>query len=155
MNPDRPFRVTGTNHTSITVSDLTRSIAFYRDCFGFEVTSRAPRDPARTSRLMNVPGADIEIAYVRAPGHSLELIEYRAPASKSKVEARSCDTGAFHVAFDVDNLEAALAVCRQHGALPVGDMIEVDAGPNTGRRTCFVRDPDGVLIELIQPEPGK
>ena len=62
-----------------------------------------------TSRLMNVPGADIEIAYVRAPGHSLELIEYRAPASKSKVEARSCDTGAFHVAFDVDNLEAALA----------------------------------------------
>ena len=153
MSTQRAFKVTGTNHTSFTVSNLERSIAFYRDCFGFEVTSKAPREPRLTERLMGVPGADIEIAYVRAPGHSLELIEYRAPASRKKVEARSCDTGAFHIAFNVDDLDAALAACRTHGALPLGERITVDAGPNTGRSTCFVRDPDGVLIELIQEAP--
>jgi catechol 2,3-dioxygenase-like lactoylglutathione lyase family enzyme len=157
MYPDShlsTFQVTGTNHTSFTVSNLDRSIAFYRDCFGFEVTSKAPRDPSRTERLMGVPGAHVVIAYVRAPGHSLELIEYLGPESKSKVESRSCDTGAFHIAFNVSDLDAALAACRSHGALPVGDSITVDAGPNTGMRTCFVRDPDGILLELIQV-PGR
>jgi catechol 2,3-dioxygenase-like lactoylglutathione lyase family enzyme len=79
------------------------------------------------------------------------LIEYLSPADRGKVRSRSCDTGAFHVAFNVSDLPAALAACRAHGAQPVGDMIEVDAGPNTGMRTCFVRDPDGILLELIQP----
>jgi catechol 2,3-dioxygenase-like lactoylglutathione lyase family enzyme len=154
MSPDShpsTFRVLGTNHTSFTVSSLDRSIAFYRDCLGFELTSRAPRDPSRTERLMGVPGAHVEIAFVRAPGHTLELIEYRSPADRGKVQSRSCDTGAFHVAFNVSDLAAALAACRAHGSLPVGDTIEVDAGPNTGMRTCFVRDPDGILLELIQP----
>jgi catechol 2,3-dioxygenase-like lactoylglutathione lyase family enzyme len=145
------FKVLGTNHTSLTVSSLDRSLAFYRDCFGFEVTSRAPRDPSRTERLMGVPGAHVEIAFVKAPGHTLELIEYLSPDSRGKVQSRSCDTGAFHLAFNVSDLDAALAACGALGAARVGDIITVDAGPNAGMRTCFVRDPDGILLELIQP----
>ncbi|HUG79544.1 MAG TPA: VOC family protein [Burkholderiales bacterium] len=38
------FRVLGTNHTSFTVSDLERSIGFWRDCLGCELISKAPRD---------------------------------------------------------------------------------------------------------------
>ncbi len=39
------FNVLATNHTSFTVSDLDRTVAFFRDALGFEVTSKAPRDP--------------------------------------------------------------------------------------------------------------
>ena len=39
------FRVLATNHTSFTVSDLDRSIAFFTEALGFEILNRAPRDP--------------------------------------------------------------------------------------------------------------
>lgn len=144
------FRVTGTNHTSFTVSNLDRSIAFFRDCLGFEVTSKAPRKAPLTERVTGIPGAKITVAYVRGPGHSLELIEFHGPASKGKIEARACDTGAFHIAYNVDDLDGALAAVKAYGVLPVAEPITVDGGPNKGARIVFVRDPDGVMLELIQ-----
>ena len=45
------YRVLGTNHTSFTVSSLDRAIGFFRDCLGFQVLNRAPRDPAIVSRI--------------------------------------------------------------------------------------------------------
>jgi catechol 2,3-dioxygenase-like lactoylglutathione lyase family enzyme len=95
------FRVLGTNHTSFTVSNLERTVAFFCDCLGFELISKAPRDPALVSLITGVEGADMVIAFLRAPGHVLELIEYRAPATKGAVKARPCDTGFAHVAFNV------------------------------------------------------
>ena len=71
------FRVLGTNHTSFTVSNLERTLAFWRECLGFELVSKAPRDPALTSRITGVEGADLVIAFLKAPGHTIELIEYR------------------------------------------------------------------------------
>ena len=92
------FKVLATNHTSFTVSDLDRSLAFFRDGLGFEVTSRAPRDPALIQAITGVEGAELSIAYVRGPGHSLELIQYDGPADKGKVTSRPCDTGFAHLA---------------------------------------------------------
>jgi catechol 2,3-dioxygenase-like lactoylglutathione lyase family enzyme len=149
------FRVLSTNHTSLTVSNLDRSIAFFRDCLGFEVTSKAPREAPLTERVTGIPGASITVAYVRGPGHSLELIEFHGPASKGKVKSRACDTGTFHVAYDVDDLDAALAAVKQYDVLPVAAPITVDGGPNKGARIAFVRDPDGIMLELIQAPGAK
>jgi hypothetical protein len=44
------FRILGTNHTSFTVSNLDCSMGFLRDCLGFDLISRAPRDHHRTDR---------------------------------------------------------------------------------------------------------
>jgi catechol 2,3-dioxygenase-like lactoylglutathione lyase family enzyme len=61
------FKVLATNHTSFTVSDLDRTLAFFRDGLGFEVTSKAPRDPALIQAITGVEGAELQIAYVRGP----------------------------------------------------------------------------------------
>ena len=45
------FKVLSTNHTSFTVSDLDRSLAFFREALGFEVTSRAPRSRELAERV--------------------------------------------------------------------------------------------------------
>jgi catechol 2,3-dioxygenase-like lactoylglutathione lyase family enzyme len=144
------FRVLGTNHTSFTVSNLDRSIGFLRDCLRFEVISRGPRDPAIVSRITGVEGAEMTIAFLKAPGHTLELIEYRAPASKGKVDARPCDTGFAHVAFNVDNADAAVAAAAQYGVKPISPPVTIDQGPNKGRKVCYLRDWDGITIELIE-----
>jgi catechol 2,3-dioxygenase-like lactoylglutathione lyase family enzyme len=144
------FRVLGTNHTSFTVSNLDRTVGFFRDCLGFELISKAPRDPALVSRITGVEGADTMIAFLKAPGHTLELIEYRAPASKGAVRARPCDTGFAHVAFNVDDAAAAVAAVERYGVKPVSAPVTIDQGPNKGRKVVYVRDWDGVTLEFIE-----
>ncbi len=144
------FRVIGTNHTSFTVSSLDRSIGFFRDCLGFELISRAPRDPALVSRITGVPGADMEIAFLRGPGHTIELIEYKGPAQRGRIEARPCDTGFAHVAFNVDDVEAAVAAAKPYQVNPIAPPVAINAGPNKGRKVVYLRDWDGVTVELIE-----
>jgi catechol 2,3-dioxygenase-like lactoylglutathione lyase family enzyme len=144
------FKVLATNHTSFTVSDLDRSLAFFRDGLGFEVTSRAPRDPALIQAITGVEGAELSIAYVRGPGHSLELIQYDGPADKGKVTSRPCDTGFAHLAYDVDNIDAAIATSANYGVRPIGQVTVIDKDPNAGGRVCYLRDQDGVTIEFIE-----
>lgn len=144
------FKVLATNHTSFTVSDLNRSLAFFRDGLGFEVTSVAPRDPALIQAITGVEGAALNIAYVRGPGHSLELIQYDSPADKGQVVARPCDTGFAHVAYDVDDIDAAVATAADYDVRPIGKVTVIDKGPNAGGRVCYLRDPDGVTIEFIE-----
>jgi len=144
------FRVVSTNHTSFTVSDLDRSIAFFRDALGFEVTSKAPRDPALVSAITGVAGADMVIAYVRGPGHSLELIEYKGPADRGRVVSRPCDTGFAHIAFNVDDVDAAVAASAPHGFVPIAAPVAINAGPNKGRKVVYLRDDDGVTVEFIE-----
>lgn len=144
------FKVLATNHTSFTVSDLDRSIAFFRDGLGFEVTSRAPRDPGLIQAITGVEGADLEIAFVRGPGHTLELIEYKKPGDKGQVVPRPCDTGFAHIAFDVDDIDAAIATAEKFAVRPIGQVVVIDKGPNAGGRVCYLRDPDGIAIEFIE-----
>jgi catechol 2,3-dioxygenase-like lactoylglutathione lyase family enzyme len=144
------FKVVGTNHTSFTVSNLERTLGLFRDGLGFEVTSKAPRDVKLTERITGVPGADLLIAFVRAPGHTLELIEYRAPASKGAVKARPCDTGFAHIAFNVDDAQAAVAAVQRYGVKPIAPPVTIDQGPNKGRKVVYVRDWDGITLEFIE-----
>lgn len=144
------FKVLRTNHTSFTVSDLERTVGFFRDCLGFEVTSKAPRDPALIQSITGIDGADLMIAYVRGPDHSLELIQYHGPADRGRVESRPCDVGFAHLAYDVDDIDAAIAAAAAHDVRPIGQVTVIDKGPNAGGRVAYLRDPDGVTIEFIE-----
>ncbi len=145
------FNVLATNHTSFTVSDLDRSIAFFRDALGFEVTSKAPRNPEVVSKITGISGTDMLIAFVRGPGHSLELIQYLGPKEgRGRVRSLPCDVGFSHVAFDVDDIDAAIAAAAKHGVVPVGEVAVIDQGPNAGGRVAYLRDWDGVTVEFIQ-----
>ena len=90
------------------------------------------------------------IAYVRAPGHSIELIQYLRPDCQARPHPRPCDAGFAHLAFDVDNIESAVAAAEDYGVAPIAAPYITDAGPNAGGKVVYLRDPDGITIELIQ-----
>ena len=113
--------------------------------------NRSPRDPAFIERVVAIPGADIEVAYVQAPGHRLELIEYRGPDGRRRVDSRPCDAGFAHIAFDVDDIDAVIAASENAGVRPLGPPQDLDRGPNKGGRVVYTRDADGITIEFIQP----
>ena len=144
------FKIIATNHTSFTVSNLDRTLAFFRDALGFEVTSKGPRSPSLIQAITGVDGAEVLIAYVRGPGHSIELIEYIEPETRSSVRPRPCDTGFSHIAYDVDNIDAAIQAARDHSVEPIGPVVAIDQGPNRGSRVAYLRDPDGITIEFIE-----
>jgi catechol 2,3-dioxygenase-like lactoylglutathione lyase family enzyme len=144
------FSILSFNHTAFTVSDLDRFIPFFCDLLGFELTSRAPRDGRLIGRMTAIDGVEIEIAYVNGPGHRIELIQYQAPAGREVVVPRLCDAGAAHVALDVTGIEALVAASGAYGFTPVGEIIEIDAGPNKGNRVVYLRGPDGITVEYIE-----
>ena len=142
--------VLSTNHTSFTVSDLNRSIAFFRDVLGFTATPKLPRSKSVIQSITGVDEADVMIAYLCGPGHTLELIEYLGPPNRSEVRPRPCDVGFAHIAFDVEDIDAILTLSLEHNVFPIGQVTTVDQGPNQGGKAVYLRDPDGITVELIQ-----
>jgi len=141
--------ITSVNHTSFTVSDLDRSIAFYRDLLGMELISLAGRDPAFVEKVTGIPGANLKVAYLQAPGHRLELIQYFSPPGK-KLELQTNNVGCAHLAFNVDDLPKMYAEMKAKGVHFKSAPQEVSAGPNKGTLTVYFTDPDGITLEFLQ-----
>jgi hypothetical protein len=98
-----------------------------------------------------IAGVDIEIAYVNGPGHRIELIQYKGPSDRAVVVPRLCDSGAAHVALNVKGIEALVAASAAYGFAAVGEIIEIDAGPNRGSKVVYLRGPDGITVEYLEP----
>lgn len=142
-------RILRTNHTSFTVSALERTLAYFTGVLGFETTSIAARDPALIQAITAVPGAELRIAYVRGPDHSVELIEYTGPADRDRFMPRPCDVGFAHLAFDVEGMASLIAALAPFDVHPLGAPVTITNGPNAGRQVVYLRDRDGLTIELI------
>jgi catechol 2,3-dioxygenase-like lactoylglutathione lyase family enzyme len=145
------FRILAADHTGITVVDIERSLAFWRDVLGFELSHRAHQKDELAERITGVIGAEILIAVVKAPGHKIELLEYRAPADrKQQNELRPCDLGAAHIALTVEDLDDLLKTIAASGWKAAGKPQTLTVGPNAGKRVIYVRDPDGATIEFME-----
>jgi catechol 2,3-dioxygenase-like lactoylglutathione lyase family enzyme len=152
-----PFHVLTADHTGITVSNLERSLTFWRDVLGFEPSHTAHQTGEMASEITGVAGAEIKLAVVKAPGgHKIELLEYLAPPQrKPRVDLRPCDVGSVHVALIVDDLEEILSAINASGWKAAGKPQTLQSGPNAGKRVVYVRDPDGTTIEFMQLPAGK
>jgi catechol 2,3-dioxygenase-like lactoylglutathione lyase family enzyme len=149
-----PFRIIAADHTGITVSNLERSLAFWQDVLGFDLSHRAHHTGELASEVTGVPDADISLAVLKGHGHKIELLEYLAPTNRKHVDLRPCDVGSVHVALTVDNLDAVLNVIAASGWKTAGKPQTLKSGPNAGKRVVYVCDPDGTTIELMQPPNG-
>ncbi len=147
-----PFRILAADHTGITVLNLELSLAFWRDVLGFEVSHRAHQTGELAREITGVPGAEISLAVLKAPGgHKIELLEYLAPKDRKHFDLRPCDVGSVHIALTVDNLDAVLQKIAVSGWKAAGKPQTLTTGPNAGKCVIYVRDPDGTTIEFMQP----
>jgi lactoylglutathione lyase len=142
------------NHVGVTVSDLRRSIAFYRDLLGFHVAyERGEVTAEYMPRLVGIPGARLKIAGLDIPGLHLDLLEYIEP--KGAVSAGpTADVGNVHLGFTVDDMWAAYRSLVAAGVRFKSEPISPTVGPNQGGWAVYFVDPDGVTLEMIQrPTP--
>ena len=116
-------------HTCYRITDVDRSVAFY-EALGFEERRRMPIRDEAINVFMGLPG----------DGDRLEL------TYNFGVDSYDVGTGYGHVAVAVDDLEQTLARLKELGIEPEREPYRVREG---GSLLCFVRDPDGYRIELI------
>lgn len=141
--------ITGFNHTSFTVTDIHRSVAFWTEQLGYELASLSPRTGDWQARVTGVPGASLLVAHLYGPGHHMEFIQYLEGGEPAPPPSpgRAC---ASHVCLEVDDIEAVWDRLLAAGATPQGEVTAVDTGPVRGFRAGYLRDPNGIVIELLE-----
>jgi lactoylglutathione lyase len=117
-------------HTCYRIGDIDRSVAFY-SALGFEELRRVPIGSDATNVFLGLPG----------DGARLELT-YNHGVSEYEI-----GTGYGHIAVSAGDLDAALQALAAQGITPEKPPYSVREG---GSRLCFVREPDGYRIELIE-----
>ncbi len=148
--------IAGLLHTGLTVSDLDRSVAFYRDVLGLELVSQWDSAQPYLRSIVGFPDAELRIALLRLPsvaapfGHHIELLEYRSPRGV-RPDARTFNPGNVHVAFVVENLDAAYAELKAKGVRFKSAPVAIDHGRNKGGKAVYFLDPDDITLEFVQP----
>jgi lactoylglutathione lyase len=120
-------------HTCYRILEIDRSVAFY-EALGFNEIRRAPIRDEAVNVFMNLPEDGDE--------PRLELTY-----NNGRTEPYEIGTGYGHIAITTDDLDSTLSELGQQGITPEKPPYTIRAG---GSRICFVRDPDGYRIELIE-----
>jgi catechol 2,3-dioxygenase-like lactoylglutathione lyase family enzyme len=138
-------------HIGICVRDLDRSLRFYRDLLGFRFEHELQVAGEPTDTLLQLRGTDLHAVYLTRDDVRIELLFFASPALAERPVRVMNEPGLTHLSFRVADLDATVAALRDGGVTVIeGTILRF---PEFGAAACFVRDPDGQLIELVQ-SPG-
>jgi catechol 2,3-dioxygenase-like lactoylglutathione lyase family enzyme len=147
------MRLTGLDHVGFSVSSLDRSVAWYSTFLNCGPRLRKTWDVGYMSEVVGYPGCRMECAFWELPGGTvLELIEYLAP-SPGQVDLETYNVGNAHLCLVSDDLDAEYTRLKDIAEFRSPAPVAIPYGPYEGGRVCYLRDPDGISIQLIQLPP--
>ena len=153
--------ITGIHHFSFSVTNLDKTIEFYNKILGLTVQSRGRNkyDTLGTALFGTNWGieqtqADLELAFIKLGDSRIEFIEYKDPKAKPYHKNPSI-AGSAHLAFRVDNIEEVRRKMEAAGVefhSPINSFREEGKGE---MRWCYFRDPDDIVLELVQQDENR
>jgi catechol 2,3-dioxygenase-like lactoylglutathione lyase family enzyme len=144
--------IRGCDHIGIQVRDVERSARFYEEHLGFERVERWSLSHPYVQRVVGYhPDVTLEIALLTIPGSDLflEILEYR-DVDKTPVDPATANPGTAHFCLFVDDLDRLHAELTAKGVEFVSDVQTPTWGPNEGGRLVYMKDPDGIRVELVE-----
>jgi len=138
-------------HIGICVTDLERSLRFYRDLLGFQHEHELAVEGEPTDTLLRLRGVRLRAVYLQRDGVRIELLHYGSPPAPAPRSRPMNEPGLTHLSFRVADMDATLAALRAAGERVLDETVI--RFPEVGSAACFIVDPDQQLIELVQT-PG-
>jgi catechol 2,3-dioxygenase-like lactoylglutathione lyase family enzyme len=136
-------------HVGIVVDDLAAATTFFVE-LGLEPQGEWQIEGDVVDGVVGLEGVRTENVMMKTPdGHGhLELTKFHAPPARDGHRQAPANTlGIRHLAFSVDDLDAAIAGLRAHGAELVGQVERYE----DSYRLCYIRGPEGIVVELAEP----
>lgn len=148
------------DHIGFTVPNLNQAIAFFREHFDFELGYEfgpfASDDDWMTQHLNVDARAQItKIAVMSAKGINLEIFEYADNIERRHEAPNNADIGGHHLAFYVDDMDAAVAYLKEQGIKVLGEPSVMTDGPTAGESWVYFMAPWGMQLELVSYPNGK
>lgn len=136
------------HHTALSVRDLEESIGFYRNMLGMTLEWRIDhRKSEALEKVIGLRNVDVSYAMLGGWGGRIELFQYHSPEGKPYPPDKPVsDKGITHIAFQVEDIDGL------HEKL-VGHGVRFNSPPQVireGVKACYLYDPDGIILELIQ-----
>lgn len=137
------------NHVGVSVSNLERSLGFYRDLLGLEVLIHRPFEGERYEKILGLKGVKGKVAFLKSKsgGLQIELFEFAHPAPKPADAARPvCDQGITHFCIEVQDIEGEYARLKAAGVAFHCPPLDFSGQA----KATYGRDPDGNVFELLE-----
>lgn len=139
-------------HTNLIAEDWRALSNFYQQLFG--CTPVPPERDYKGEKLeagSGIPGAHLRGVHLRLPGYgeggpTLEIFNYNI--LESREESAVNRPGFGHIAFSVDDVEAAQQAVLLAGGRAVGEIVTLQVATGAKVTWCYVTDPEGNIIEL-------
>ena len=138
-------------HVGIGVSDLQRSLRFYRDLLGFTWEHELDVEGEPTDTLLRLRGTKLHAEYLTRDGVRIELLYFASPAAPPRPDRPMNQYGLTHLSFRVTDMDAVLEALRAAGERVLEETVI--RFPEWQSAACMILDPDGQVIELVQA-PG-
>lgn len=134
-------------HVGLSVSDMNRSLKFYRDLLGMKLVMDIDASDDRIGRVVGMPGAKCRIVHLKLGDAVLELFEYSEPAGHNLANTiRQCDHALTHIGFEVDDFHRHVEELKTKNVQFLGEPVEFR--PNVW--ILYFRGPDGEVCEFRQ-----
>jgi catechol 2,3-dioxygenase-like lactoylglutathione lyase family enzyme len=134
-------------HVGVVVDDLAAAKAFFVE-LGLELHGEASLEGDLVDRVVGLEGVRSEIVMLETPdGHGrLELSKFHSPSAAGDEVPAPNTPGIRHVTFEVDDVDAAVATVQARGGELVGEVVDYEGI----YRVCYVRGPEGIIVELAE-----
>jgi catechol 2,3-dioxygenase-like lactoylglutathione lyase family enzyme len=143
-------KATELGHTGICVSDLETSLEFYRG-LGFELRWQSELQGADVAKLLGLARAKLRICSLVLGPNAIELFQFAEPQGRDLAKVmRQCDRAITHIGLTVTGLDEIYSHLVRTGYDAFSEPVALPGGA----RAVFLRDPDGIPIELFEPAQG-
>lgn len=131
-------KITKINHIAVAVSDIDKSLSFWRDALGLEL-----------AELRDVPAESAQIAFLPVGGTEVELVRPIIDDSGLAKYIEKRGQGMHHLCLETDDIEAMMLQLKEKGVQLINESPRTGAD---GKKYAFIhpKSTGGVLVELYQ-----
>jgi catechol 2,3-dioxygenase-like lactoylglutathione lyase family enzyme len=136
------------DHVGIVVHDLAAATEFFVE-LGLELQGKGSVEGRSVDRILGLDGVRTDIAMMQTPDGNgrLELVKFHSPSNHGDNRPAPANApGIRHISFAVEGIDAVVAGLRARGAELVGELEQYE----DSYRLCYVRGPEGIIIELAE-----